>query len=65
MSGYSETEQDKAQAQGVEHKPGGHDDGATALHSRFAGATPQEHHEMTKRLLRKVDFHLLPLLILM
>jgi hypothetical protein len=65
MSISDEAGQDKADAHGVEHKSVEQDDGTAALHRRFASATPEVHAEMTKKLLRKVDFHLLPLLVLM
>jgi hypothetical protein len=36
-----------------------------ARYRQFAESPPEWHHAMTKKLLRKVDVHLLPLLILM
>jgi hypothetical protein len=35
------------------------------LYQVYASKGPEWHHTMTRRLLRKVDFHLLPFLILM
>ncbi|KAI1840158.1 hypothetical protein JX265_009371 [Neoarthrinium moseri] len=59
------TGHDKATAHGVEHKNGSvGDETVDVLHRQFAGATLEYHHGMTKKLLRKVDIHLLPLLIL-
>jgi hypothetical protein len=36
-----------------------------ALYQAYASKTPEWHQDMTRRLLRKVDWHLLPFLILM
>jgi hypothetical protein len=64
MADHDGTEQ-KAHVQSVEHKNGASKDTAANLQGQFSSLTPEYHHDMTKRLLRKVDFHLLPLLILM
>ncbi|KAI8959551.1 MFS general substrate transporter [Daldinia sp. FL1419] len=40
-------------------------DGQTVLFGQFLAASPDWHREMTKRLTKKVDFHLLPMLTLM
>lgn len=58
-------EHDKAHVHGVEHKNGVGDNAAAHLNRQFASSTAEEHHARTKKLLRKVDVHLLPLLILM
>lgn len=36
-----------------------------ALYQAYASKSPEWHQKMTRSLLRKVDFHLLPFLILM
>jgi hypothetical protein len=36
-----------------------------ALYQAYASKSPEWHHKMTRTLLRKVDMHLLPFLILM
>jgi hypothetical protein len=36
-----------------------------ALYQAYASKDPEWHQDMTRRLLRKVDWHLLPFLILM
>lgn len=36
-----------------------------ALYQAYASKSPEWHHKMTRTLLRKVDLHLLPFLILM
>ncbi|KAK9785531.1 putative Major facilitator superfamily domain-containing protein [Seiridium cardinale] len=64
MSDLNGIGHDKAHVHGIEHKNGGGDDIAANLHTQFASSTPQYHRDMTKKLLRKVDIHLLPLLIL-
>ncbi|KAI0876511.1 allantoate permease [Hypoxylon argillaceum] len=46
-------------------KRGGVDEGQVALFRRFAEADAAWHRAINKRLMRKVDVHLLPLLILM
>ncbi|CAJ2512037.1 Uu.00g076620.m01.CDS01 [Anthostomella pinea] len=46
-------------------KKRGIDDEQIALFLQFTGADADWHHGMTKKLMRKVDVHLLPLLILM
>jgi len=56
---------DKAQVHGIEHKTSDGDDTAANLDMQFADSIPEYHRDMTKKLLRKVDIHLLPLLILM
>ncbi|KAK6065318.1 thiol-specific monooxygenase [Seiridium cupressi] len=64
MSDLNGIGHDKAHVHGIEHKNGGGDDIAANLHTQFASSTPGHHRDMTKKLLRKVDIHLLPLLIL-
>ncbi|KAI0139206.1 putative MFS transporter [Pestalotiopsis sp. NC0098] len=64
MSTHDATGLDKAEAHGLEHKTTVAD-GTAALQRQFASSAPEYHHDMTKRLLRKVDYHLLPFLILM
>ncbi|KAI1084549.1 putative MFS transporter [Whalleya microplaca] len=46
-------------------KKRGIDDEQIVLFRQFIGASPDWHRDMTKRVMRKVDFHLLPMLILM
>lgn len=54
---------EKASTERVEVRvPEGSDD---ALYQRFSGATSEWHASMRKKLLWKVDLHLLPMLILM
>lgn len=65
MSTHDATGLDKAEAHGLEHKTTVADGTAAALQRQFASSAPEYHHDMTKRLLRKVDYHLLPFLILM
>ncbi|KAH8202427.1 hypothetical protein TruAng_003412 [Truncatella angustata] len=65
MSYQDGGDHDKATVHGVEHKNGGGNDITSNLQRQFASSTPEYHQHMTKRLLRKVDLHLLPLLILM
>lgn len=58
-------EQEKADATAVEHPKPLDASGDEALHRQFASAGEEWHHLTTKKLLRKVDAHLLPILILM
>ncbi|KAI0121387.1 major facilitator superfamily domain-containing protein [Xylariales sp. AK1849] len=56
--------QEKTTSQGIEHGNGVHDDQHAALYRQFADSVADWHHEKTKKLLWKVDVHLLPLLVL-
>jgi hypothetical protein len=66
MSEKEKTLQEQPNSQGVEHQDGMNNDETNAAHYvQFRDSTPEYHHAMSKTLLRKVDVHLLPLLILM
>ncbi|KAK6825967.1 MFS transporter [Apiospora arundinis] len=58
-------EQEKADATAVEHRKPLDASSDEALFRQFASAGEEWHHLMTKKMLRKVDGHLLPVLILM
>ncbi|KAK8086121.1 hypothetical protein PG994_001095 [Apiospora phragmitis] len=58
-------EQEKADAATVEHRKPLDASSDEASFRQFASAGEEWHHMMTKRMLRKVDGHLLPVLILM
>ncbi|KAK8134912.1 MFS general substrate transporter [Apiospora sp. TS-2023a] len=58
-------EQEKADAATVEHRKPLTESDDEALFRQFASAGEEWHHLMTKKMLRKVDGHLLPVLILM
>ncbi|KAK7920152.1 MFS general substrate transporter [Apiospora marii] len=58
-------EQEKADAATVEHRKSQGESGDEALFRQFASAGEEWHHLMTKKMLRKVDLHLLPVLVLM
>lgn len=58
-------EQEKADAATVEHRKPRGESGDEALFRQFALAGEEWHHLMTKKMLRKVDGHLLPVLVLM
>ncbi|KAK8039976.1 MFS general substrate transporter [Apiospora rasikravindrae] len=58
-------EQEKADAATVEHRKPLDESSDEALFRHFTSAGEEWHHMMTKKMLRKVDGHLLPVLVLM